>query len=131
MFGWPSNQKNQEVARLLTSRMNDACLSNINTAHWRAVTTPGPVQLPLHRLDHCFASPFVGHRKPEADIYRHVQEQVAVPAGSILFFDDAPENIQAAMSHGWQVHRVDPHGDPVAQISEVLRSFEVISYNSK
>lgn len=104
-----------------------ACLSNTNTAHWRAVTTPGPVQLPLHRLHHCFASPFVGHRKPDAGIYRYVQEQAGVPGRSILFFDDAPENIQAAASHGWSAQRVEPNGDPIAQATEVLRSLEIIS----
>jgi HAD superfamily hydrolase (TIGR01509 family) len=113
--------------RLDAAGVTTACLSNTNTAHWRVVTTPGPLELPLHRLHHRFASPFVGHRKPDADIYRHVQEQVGVSGRSILFFDDAPENVQAAISHGWRAQRIDPNDDPIAQATEILKSLGVIS----
>jgi len=103
-----------------------ACLSNTNPTHWHAVTTPGPLQLPLHRLDHCFASHLVGHRKPGPEIYRHLQKQTDTPADTIVFFDDSAENCDAAAALGWHAHRIDPTADPIAQVTSHLRRYGVI-----
>jgi putative hydrolase of the HAD superfamily len=40
--------------------------------------------------------------KPEPAIYRHAAEGLATPPANILFLDDKPENIQAALSAGMQ-----------------------------
>jgi len=103
-----------------------ACLSNTNTIHWHAIMSPGATFLPLHRLGHRFASPFVGCRKPDATIYQHVQDQTAVEPESILFFDDTPDNVHAATARGWLGHRIDPSDDPVAQVTEHLRHHNVL-----
>ena len=50
--------------RLQGTAVQTACLSNTNATHWRVLTCPGPLQLPLHRLDHHFTSHMAGHRKP-------------------------------------------------------------------
>ncbi len=103
-----------------------ACLSNTNMRHWRTVTTPGPLFLPLDRLHHRFASHLIGHRKPVAAAYQHVQDQTGVGPEAILFFDDLPENIDSATKQGWQAQRIDPHNDPVGQVMDHLRSHGVL-----
>lgn len=112
--------------RLERADVQTACLSNTNHTHWQTVTSPGTLQLPLHRLDHRFASHQVGQRKPDAAIYQHVQQQTGLPAEAILFFDDTPENCTAAAQSGWHAHRIDPAADPIAQVTARLRHYGVI-----
>jgi epoxide hydrolase-like predicted phosphatase len=45
-------------------------------------------------------SAFVGHRKPEPEIYRLTLERMGVPAGETLFIDDMEINCQAARELG-------------------------------
>ena len=43
----------------------------------------------------------VGVSKPDARIYRIMEDQIGVPPEEILFFDDNPLNVQGAKSCGW------------------------------
>lgn len=104
-----------------------ACLSNTNAHHWAMMTRPGHRHcLGLDRLDHRFASHLIGLRKPDPAIYRHVQEQTAVAPERILFFDDAPENVDAAAACGWAARLIDREGDPAVQIRDHLRRYDVL-----
>ena len=122
----PYPDVDQLLDRLEQTDVQTACLSNTNHTHWQTVTSPGPLQLPLQRLDHRFASHLVGQRKPDRKIYQHVQQQTDTPADAILFFDDSPENCTAAAELGWHAHRIDPAADPVAQVTTRLRHYGVI-----
>lgn len=51
-----------------------------------------------------FLSCDIGLKKPDAEIYEHVNKKTALEPGKILFIDDFEENIQAAREHGWQTH---------------------------
>jgi HAD superfamily hydrolase (TIGR01509 family) len=42
----------------------------------------------------------IGLRKPQAAIYHHALEQLGLPAGRVLFVDDAEPNIIGAQSVG-------------------------------
>lgn len=112
--------------KLQSTTVRTACLSNTNHTHWHQMTSQGPALLPLHRLHHRFASPFIGHRKPEAPIYQHVQDKTGIPPHAILFFDDLPENIQAARQQGWCAHTIDPLHDPIAQVTDHLQQLGVL-----
>ncbi|MFD1800594.1 glucose-1-phosphatase [Mixta tenebrionis] len=73
-------------------------LSNTNRLHcdyW-------PSQYPQVRqaADQLYLSQETGMRKPEARIYQYVLEQEGVSADRAIFFDDHPENIEAARQLG-------------------------------
>ena len=116
----------QLLDQLEHAAVQTACLSNTNHTHWHTVTSPGPLELPLHRLDHRFASHLVGHRKPNSEIYNHLQKQTGTGADAIVFFDDSAENCDAATTLGWHAHRIDPTANPIAQVTSHLRRYGVI-----
>lgn len=106
-------------------RVRSACLSNTNTRHWRMMNTPGPHHLGLDRLTYRFVSFEIGHMKPAPEIFRHVEQAAGLPAESILFFDDNPDNVAAARGAGWRAEQIDPERDPPAQVREHLGRYEV------
>ena len=46
----------------------------------------------------------MGVIKPEAQIYRMVEEECGLDPATLLFTDDRVDNINAAMARGWQTH---------------------------
>ena len=40
--------------------------------------------------------------KPERPIYDLMERRLAIPAARLLFLDDTPSNVSAALSYGWQ-----------------------------
>jgi FMN phosphatase YigB (HAD superfamily) len=56
-----------------------------------------------------FVSSTIGLRKPDAAAFRFVSENVGVPAGRIVFFDDSQANVEGARTCGLQaVHVTSP-----------------------
>lgn len=100
-----------------------ACLTNTHHHHWRILTDPATTEYAwLRRLDHRFASHLIGHVKPDARTYRHVEEQTGIGGRQILLFDDRAENCTAARDLGWQAHQILDDDDPVTQIRIQLRA---------
>ena len=98
-----------------------ACLSNTNDNHWQQVTSRAdPNYLPLEKLNYRFVSHLIGHAKPSAEIYRHVEGGTGTTPESILFFDDLPDNTESASRRGWIAHRIEHDGDPITQIRKHL-----------
>jgi putative hydrolase of the HAD superfamily len=110
------------VDELNASGIPTACLTNTNPHHWNLLSQSGHLTyFPLNRLKHRFASHLVRFRKPDDAIYQHVEKETGASPGSILFFDDVMENVDAAARRGWRVHRVDPKlENPVPHLREVL-----------
>ncbi len=107
--------------------LTSACLSNTNHNHWQAMTDPAHRNaLPLEKLHHRFASHLVKDRKPNRSIYQHVEQVTATSPGAILFFDDSPENVDAAHAQGWQAFHVTDPDDPVAQMTAHLIRLNLI-----
>jgi len=109
-----------------SSSFATACLSNTNERHWQmlfgqqsARTYPS-----LSLLDTRLASHELRKAKPDPQIYQVAAarfcDALGSPPRSILFFDDLQENVAAARAAGWTAHCIDPLGDPVCQIREVL-----------
>lgn len=104
-----------------------ACLSNTNASHWSLMTcSGGRCELPLAKMTYRFASQLVGARKPDAAIYEHVERITGLAPAQLLFFDNLAENIEAALARGWRGEIIDPGGDPVAQMREHLRRYDVL-----
>ncbi|WP_052941344.1 HAD family hydrolase [Chromobacterium subtsugae] len=76
-----------------------AALSNINSLHWQQVSEE--FQL-LDLFGHTFASFQLRLRKPQPEIYRHVQQTLGLAPADIAFFDDNIECVAAARAEGWQ-----------------------------
>ena len=105
-----------------------ACLSNTNAAHWALLNDPASHSwFPFDRLTHAFASHLLRLRKPDDAIYAHVERATGTSAAGIVFFDDVPENVDAARRRGWQANRVDPApDDPLPQVRSRLRAHGVL-----
>jgi HAD superfamily hydrolase (TIGR01509 family) len=113
--------------RLAPLDVKTACLSNTNARHWDLFTDPAHrAHLPLDKLDYAFASQQVGHAKPDAAIYGHVEAETGVAPPAILFFDDRPENIDAAAARGWDAVLVPTGPDPLPLLIETLTDREVL-----
>lgn len=59
-------------------------------------------------VDGTFASCEVGHRKPDPAYYAEVGRRLSLSPGrsqeQIVFWDDSPENVDAARKAGWTAH---------------------------
>ncbi len=113
------------IARLLSelSERDDvllACLSNTNASHWSRLAplaSASASEYPsLRRLQVKLASHLLGLAKPDPLIYKRAQQEFAVAAADILFFDDLASNVSAANRSGWRAHPIDPHDDPASQL---------------
>ena len=91
-----------------------ACLSNTNALHWTHIDATTDL-LPF--FAHRFASHEIGLLKPDAEIFHHLIEQLGVPPGRILFFDDNRINVEAARAVGIAAYRAEGP----EEVREVLR----------
>ena len=71
-------------------------LSNTNALHWKVIR-PYPI---LRHFTELFASHLIGYRKPDERAYRHVLKQVSLQPYELLFIDDLPTNVEAALAVG-------------------------------
>ena len=55
-------------------------------------------------VDGEFASCTVGVRKPDAAYFERVQRELGLLPHQIVFWDDAPGNVEAALVAGWAAH---------------------------
>jgi HAD superfamily hydrolase (TIGR01509 family) len=114
------------VARVI-DRIHDvgletAALSNTNQGHWPQILRYDAVR----RLRHRLASHELRLHKPDAAIYRELQRRLNRRAGEILFFDDLPENVEAARRVGWLSEQIDPNGCTATQMCEHLARHGVV-----
>ena len=80
-----------------------------------------PVYPFLTEIDRSYISGHMGVIKPDAEIYRRVEEDCGVAPDRLLFTDDRPDNIAAAESRGWQGHLFDgPDGFRARLVAEGL-----------
>ena len=64
-----------------------------------------------------FVSSSIGLRKPDAEAFRFVVNEIGVPANRILFFDDSPHNIAGARACGLQTVLVKTAKDVAAALA--------------
>ncbi|AIE84729.1 HAD family hydrolase [Fimbriimonas ginsengisoli] len=113
------------VAELQDRGELTACLSNTNEPHWQAFF--GGRFPAVARLDSKMASHLVGINKPDPAIFRLHAETNGVAPEEIVYFDDAPANIEAATEVGFRTLRIDPSGDTVAQMRGFLVDLGVLT----
>lgn len=76
-------------------------LSNIGAATFALAQNRYPF---LKSFDQIFLSGPMGTIKPEPLIYEMVEEKTGLSGQQLLFTDDRIDNINAAVSRGWQTH---------------------------
>ena len=102
-----------------------ACLSNTNARHWGSLARLGEYD-PLRRLHYRLASHELGVMKPNEQAYRRAEAATGFWGEQVLFFDDKPENVEAARTARWKAELVDRADDAVPQIREYLRAHDVL-----
>jgi HAD superfamily hydrolase (TIGR01509 family) len=113
------------IADLRAKGLSTGCLSNTNDRHWRTMMEK-PAYAALRDLDHRFASHELKVMKPAEGAYRMVERGTGFTGKQILFFDDKPENIDAARAVGWNAERVEPVDDAVGHMRGHLRRYELL-----
>lgn len=105
-------------------------LSNTNEEHWRRYQPDRCTGLrcfpAVSRLTHRHASHLLKLAKPGLEIYHAFAARTGRHPGSILFFDDLLENVEAARAAGWQAEQIDHAGDTAAQVRMHLRRHGVM-----
>lgn len=76
-----------------------------------------PKDLLIELFDTVVISGRIGLRKPDEPIYRHTLEQIGLPAGRTVFFDDAPVNVEAAQAVGMHAFRHTTADDTRANLA--------------
>lgn len=100
-------------------------LSNTNKPHIKHVFNDGAFPL-VHFIQHFVTSYEAGFNKPEPEIYEYFQECADFPPEKIIFFDDAPKNVEGAKQAGWTAYLIDPKGNPQEQIAQKLKDHNLI-----
>jgi len=111
------------IDRIHQTDLVTACLSNTNHAHWDRMSEFPAVMKLRHRL----ASHEMGLHKPDVAIYRSLEQSLGFTGSEILFFDDLPENVEAARTIGWDAVHIDHTGSTSQQIEAALRERTLIS----
>lgn len=114
--------------RLAIEPVKVACLSNTNAHHWQMFSNRNhPAYLPLEMFDFPLGSQIIGLAKPDPAIYQYVENGTGIAPGKVLFFDDLPENVDAAQRRGWQTELVSREADnPVPAITAKLLAYGVL-----
>jgi FMN phosphatase YigB (HAD superfamily) len=106
-----------------------ACLSNTNARHWSIMQGWQGEQAIFAHLGLPLGSHELRLRKPDPAIYAALEARsghVGPKAGDIVFFDDLPENVDAARARGWRAVEVRDRQDPVAEMRAWLRQAELL-----
>lgn len=83
-------------------RVHLPCYAFTNTNASHMVTWSALFPELVRSFDRIFASHEMGLRKPERAAFEYIARATGMAAGSMLFFDDLPENVQAAVDAGLQ-----------------------------
>lgn len=115
--GWPKGfyPGAEELLANLRQRYQMVCLSNSNALHWTTRVTS--------HFDRSYSSHLLNKIKPDADVFRFVTADIGCEPGEIVFFDDSPLNVHAALAFGWTAHLTVGYGALV----DVLQNTDLIS----
>lgn len=89
----------QDIATLRRDGLTVALASN--QEHLRARYLSERLGLAV-QVDHFYYSAAIGARKPDSAFYRHIEQGLGEPPGTLLLIDDTIENVSAARQAGWR-----------------------------
>ena len=88
------------LLRELSGRYRLGIMSNTEFGVYERALRKG--HIPTVPFEVVIKSCDVGIVKPDQRIYQIAQDQTGVTPGEILFIDDRPENVEAALAQGWR-----------------------------
>jgi HAD superfamily hydrolase (TIGR01509 family) len=91
-----------DLIRSIPQTIPIALLSNTNEIHWDPLATAGV----FTRFDQLFLSYETGHYKPMQSAFEQVTARFGCDPDDVLFLDDSPRNVAAAIETGFDAHRV-------------------------
>ncbi len=101
-----------DFLKTLSGNYNLFLLSNTNIIHKRAFEKLLEEETGLPRLDElfdrCYYSHLIGLRKPEREVFEFVAADAAIDPAETLFIEDSFNNLDVAMSMGFQGFLLDP-----------------------
>jgi putative hydrolase of the HAD superfamily len=106
--------------------LRTALLSNTNHTHFARHAGPGADFPTIGLLDERFASHLLGVAKPDPAIFRRFEALTGASGAEIVFFEDTPENVEAARAAGWNAVLIDHAGDTAGQMIATLESLGVL-----
>ena len=113
------------VSELKAAGFTTAILSNTNAPHWADLLNPQKFPT-VASVDAPHASHLLGLGKPDPEIYAAFNRETDSTPEDVVFFDDSQTNVDAANAFGWTAHRIDPWGDPAAQMRQFLAEQNLI-----
>ncbi len=108
-----------ELLDALPRRLTIAALSNTSAVHWERIGSLGLAG----KFDQTHLSHEIGHMKPNIEPFEIALEALGHPAGEVVFLDDNADNIETALSLGFQAHRVLS----AAHAREILSEYGLVS----
>lgn len=90
----------EDLLRRLRGRYRVGCLSNSNELHWRRFEGFAAY------FDVALSSHLLRAVKPDRECFERALEALRLPAGEIVYFDDALPNVHAAAAFGLRVVHV-------------------------
>lgn len=139
------------IGELREAGITTGCLSNTNHTHWeilRGGRSAGgvggtfPASEAIARMHRHFVSHKMRAAKPDPAIYQQAEEALGFVSqlegkawgeprgpggtGGIVFFDDLPENVEAARARGWNAFVIDHTGDTAGQARRALATLGLI-----
>lgn len=113
----------------LKKTYNLALLSNTNQIHldWVYRHLKKQHSMEPEEFESCFDKVYYSHklgfRKPEPDIYLHVQNELQLEPSNIIFIDDLIDNVEAARNCGWYAIHHDPNNDIESHLESYIQSW--------
>jgi FMN phosphatase YigB (HAD superfamily) len=119
------------IHRLISvSTIDTGVLSNTNEAHWARMNKVNgrPAEFPAPAMmRHRHASHLLGMMKPDPGVFREFERRTDYRGAEILYFEDLPENAEAARDQGWIVELIDHTGDTAAQVEGALKRHRIFA----
>ncbi len=103
----------EELLTELGRRYPLALLSNTNRPQWEKLIRTTNLRPHFQRV---FLSFELGLLKPDHTVFERLVAELGAPAGSIVFFDDNPANVEAARACGIDARQVADYADVARQV---------------
>lgn len=105
-----------DLLKKLSSNYMVACLSNTNEMHWNKLCA-------VNRLEKIFKFSYPSHLihkvKPEDEAFACAITALHAKPQEIAYFDDRPENVEAARKAGMEAYKTDGFGELCGQLHEL------------
>jgi putative hydrolase of the HAD superfamily len=106
----------ENLLEKLAARYSLALLSNTNQPQWERL---GGLSNPSRLFKELFLSFKTGYLKPDAEAFLNVLQTLRCAPGDILFFDDQPDNVRAALDAGMRAECVEGFENLCEKVQEL------------